>query len=85
MMTACSTAGGDKGNNVAYHLSKKINSQGIVIANKYTVSGASTKFKASNGKKGWVAYKNGKIVRDVDKIPAELTMKKAYEIYKELT
>jgi len=85
MMTACSTAGGDEKNNVAYHLSKKINSKGIVIANKYTVSGGSTKFKASNGNKGWVAYKNGKVVRKSDSIPAELTMKKAYKIYKELT
>ena len=85
MMTACSTAVGDKKSNVAYYLSKKINSKGIIIANKYTVSGGSTKFKAKDGSKGWVAYKNGKIVRDSDNIPAELTMEKAYKIYEELT
>ena len=85
MMTACSTAGGDEKNNVAYHLSKKINSKGIVIANKYIVLGGSTTFKAANGNKGWVAYKNGIIVRTADKLPVELTMQKAYEIYKKLT
>lgn len=84
MMTACSTAGGDPNDNVAYHMSKKINSNGIVIANKYTVSGSDDDFGAYNDEKGWVVYRNGVIIRDSASIPARITMEEAYEIYKEL-
>ena len=54
MMTACSTAGNSTGKNVACWLSQKINRRGIVIANKYTVVGGDTQFKAYNSEKGWV-------------------------------
>lgn len=84
MMTACSTAGGKEKENVAYNLSRKINPKGIVIANKYTVAGGDSSFGASNNERGWVAYQNGKIVRHAEKIPVVLTMKKAYDIYREL-
>ena len=85
MMTACSTAGGDPYNNVAYHLSKKINPKGIVIANQYTVGGSDVSFGAYDSSHGWVAYKNGKIVRTPDQIPISITMENAYRIYRELT
>ena len=85
MMTACETAGGNENDNVAYWLSKKINPGGIVIANKYKVSGNDTTFYASGKIPGWVAYKNGVIVRRENAIPIVLTMADAYQIYTELT
>ena len=56
-----------------------------MIANTQNVSGSSTSFKATKNVHGWVAYKNGKIVKKAQDMPIELTMKKAYDIYKALT
>ena len=78
MVTACETAGGDESDNVACWLSKKINPNGIVIANKYIVSGSSESFEASGGQDGWRVYRNGAL----EHMPKELTMSKAYEIFK---
>jgi len=85
MITACQVAGGDAYNNVAYWMSKKINPNGIVIANKYYVVGGSTDFTASSGDCGWVVYQNGEIVRCEADIEPTLDMGKAYNIYTELT
>jgi len=85
MITACQVAGGDAYNNVAYWMSKKINPNGIVIANKYYVVGGSTDFTASSGDCGWVVYQNGEIVRCEADIEPTLDMGKAYDIYTELT
>lgn len=78
MMTACSTASGDAQDNVAYWLSKKINKNGIVIANKYVVSGSDTEFGAANETAGWVMYRDGKAT-DLDGV--YMTMADAYHIY----
>lgn len=77
VITSCSTAGGAEDNNVACWISQKINQYGIVIANKYDVSGGDTEFSAANGLRGWVIYRNGNIITS----PRILTMPKAYEIF----
>ena len=86
MMTACGTASGTENDNVAYWLSKRINPNGIVIANKYTVSGGDTDFCGVEEDRtpvaGWMVYKNG-VVQDVD-VPISLTMNTAYNIYLDL-
>ena len=79
MMTSCSTAGGATDDNVAYWLSKKINPDGIVIANTDRVSGASTKFYGSNETPTWRIYKNGIIQDPIPDIV--LNMENAYNIY----
>ncbi len=81
MMTACSTAGGTVNDNVAYWLSKKINPNGIVIANSNKVSGGSINFGASNGEATWKVYRNGSIVKNCTEV--YLTMSDAYNIYQE--
>ena len=80
MVTACKTASGISTDNVAYWLSKKINSNGIVIANTDTVLGADTDFYGKSGMQTWKIYKNG-VIQDKN-IPVSLNMQKAYEIYR---
>jgi hypothetical protein len=80
MMTACETAGGTSSDNVAYWLSKKINSNGIVIANTDIVSGNDTSFHGSSNNQTWKVYKDG-IVQNIV-LPVTLTMSRAYDIYK---
>ena len=79
MMTACETAGGIESDNVAYWLSKKINPNGIVIANTDIVLGGSTSFKGINDNPTWKVYKNGIIQASIDDVT--LTMQSAYSIY----
>lgn len=79
MMTACETAGGIENDNVAYWLSKKINPNGIVIANTDIVSGGSTSFKGTNSNPTWKVYKNGIIQAPIYDVT--LTMQSAYNIY----
>ena len=79
MMTACETAGGRTTDNVAYWLSKKINSNGIVIANTDTVSGGATSFEGENKGHTWKVYKNG-VIQNIA-LPVSLTMSDAYNIY----
>lgn len=80
MITACSVAGEPTTDNVAYWLSKRINENGIVIANTDTVVGGDTSFRGEGKEKTWKVYKNGSIdsISDVS-----LTMQKAYDIYTE--
>ena len=79
MMTACETAGETANDNVAYWLSKRINPDGIVIANTDIVSGGSTSFRGSNNGPTWKVYKNGIVQNPVSDV--SLTMQKAYDIY----
>ena len=79
MMTACETAGGTESDNVAYWLSKKINPNGIVIANTDIVSGGSTSFRGTNSNPTWKIYKNGIIQAPIYDVT--LTMQSAYRIY----
>ena len=84
IMTACKTASGNETDNVAYWLSKKISPNGIVVANKYTVSGDDTEFNGilDNGTPvpGWMVYKNGV----AESLPmTTLTMETAYQIFEE--
>ena len=79
MMTACETAGGVESDNVAYWLSKKINPNGIVIANTDIVSGGSTSFRGTNSNPTWKIYKNGIIQAPIYDVT--LTMQSAYRIY----
>ena len=79
MMTACETAGGTANDNVAYWLSKKINPNGIVIANTDVVSGGSKSFHGENNNQTWKIYKNGIIQDPIYDVT--LTMHSAYDIY----
>ncbi len=79
MMTACETAGGTESDNVAYWLSKRINPNGIVIANTDIVSGGSTSFRGTNSNPTWKVYKNGIIQAPIYDVT--LTMQTAYNIY----
>ena len=79
MMTACNTAGEPANDNVAYWLSRKINSNGIVIANTDFVSGGADSFMGSNGNPTWKVYKNGVIQNPISEVT--LTMQSAYNIY----
>ena len=79
MMTACETAGGTANNNVAYWLSKKINPNGIVIANTDVVEGDDTYFSGYNKNPTWKVYKNGSIQRTLSNVT--LTMSSAYGVY----
>lgn len=82
MMTACSTAGGDPLDNVAYWISQKINPSGIVIANTDTVEGNDTTFKSANDCDSWKVYRNGCIM-DYD-MPVVMTMEIANQVYENL-
>lgn len=86
MITACETAGGEEEDNVACWLSKKINPNGIVLANYYFGYGADKEFtgvKAGSEipEDGWRVYRNGIRVN----MPKVLTMEKSYRIYKLFT
>ena len=74
LITACSTASGDKTANIAAEISKKIHTNGIVIANRHTVIGASETFSAQNNESGWVAYNNGEIMLTPDELPTVLDL-----------
>ena len=80
MMTACQTAGGTFNDNVAYWLSKKINPNGIVIANTEIVGGTDKTFSGITNAQTWKVYKNGEIQAPITDVT--LTMQKAYDIYK---
>lgn len=69
MMTACQTGGGKPKKNIAARLSRKIAPDGLLIANKYTVWGASTEF-GSKEADGWVLYRAGEVLP----LPRLLTM-----------
>jgi len=79
MMTACETASGAENDSVAYWLSKKINPDGIVIANTDIVSGNDTTFHGSNNEATWKVYKDGEILGPV--LEVVLTMPSAYDIF----
>ncbi len=79
MITACETAGGTTNDNVACALSKRINPDGIVIANTDEVSGDDTEFLGSNENATWKVYKNGILQAPISDIT--LTMQSAYNIY----
>ena len=79
MMTACKTASGTWNDNVAYWLSKRINSNGIVIANQDEVEGYDEKFYGVSCKATWKVYKNGVIQDPISNVI--LTMQDAYDIY----
>ncbi len=81
-ITACKTAGGHAKRNIASRISKKISKDGIVIANLHKVVGGDTVFSSANKENGWRAYRNGKLVSDVEDIPVSLTVKEAYSISK---
>ncbi len=79
MITACETAGGTTTDNVAYWVSKKINPNGIVIANTDVVSRGATSFRGINNKPTWKVYKNGVLQASVSDVT--LTMQSAYAFY----
>ena len=79
MITACETAGGTTTDNVAYWVSKKINPNGIVIANTDVVSGGATSFRGTNNNPTWKVYKNGILQSSASDVT--LTMQSAYAIY----
>ena len=83
VMTACSTAGGENDKNIACELSRHINPQGLVIANRYDTWGSCFDFGEKNGKKGWVAYRNGELLLTEEDFPAAITMADAYRIFTE--
>ena len=80
LITACETArGGD--DNIAAALSTRIAKNGLVLANRYVVYGASYDFGDRDGRHGWVGYRNGKPVLTEDALPAVITMRDAYTAY----
>ena len=85
ILTACQSAGGDPEKNVAASLSKKIAKNGLVIANTYIVWGADSDFGDKDGRQGWVAYRDGKLVIPGERLPARITMADAFNIYKNVT
>lgn len=62
-----------------YWVSKKINPNGIVIANTDVVSGGATSFRGTNNNPTWKVYKNGILQSSVSDVT--LTMQSAYAIY----
>lgn len=84
MIVACATAGGNENDNVACWLSKKIHSEGIVIANRYVIHGTgptSAGWEEGQYLDGWVVYQNG--IRLY--LPITLNMEKGYQIYRLFT
>ena len=78
---ACSAAGGQGDQNIAAALSRCIAKDGIVIANRYTIIGTSYHYRAKNGKQGWVAYQNGRVVISEEHFPARITMQDVYDVF----
>lgn len=80
----CQAAAGDPNNNIAYWFSKKINSQGVVIANTDFLVGAVSSTDGAtwgtNQEPTWKLYKNGDIV-DGAISEVTLTLKLAYDYY----
>lgn len=70
--TACETASGDPLHNVAATISKKINENGLTLANRYIVLGASENFEAEGGVHGWVAYSGGRLIRTPKELPVSI-------------
>lgn len=70
--TACETASGDPLHNVAATVSKKINENGLTLANRYIVWGASEDFEAEGGIHGWVAYSGGRLIRTPKELPVSI-------------
>ena len=81
ILTACSTAGGERDQNIARELSLHIADDGLVIANKFVVYGGYIDFGDKDKRNGWVAYQNGKLVITEEKIPPLITMQDAYRIF----
>lgn len=81
VMTACSAAGGENEKNIACELSRHINPEGLVIANRFATWGSHHDFGEKNGKKGWVAYRNGEQVLTEEDFPAAITTADAYGIF----
>ena len=80
VITACKAAGGVPNDNIAYWLSKRINPNGIVIANTDTVVGSSKEFWGSSDKYTWKVYRNGMIQDDMA-FSKKLSMWSAYVAY----
>ncbi|MBR4943272.1 MAG: hypothetical protein IKZ28_04495 [Clostridia bacterium] len=81
VITACEAAGGVNEENIACALSTRIAQDGLVIANRFDVFGSDYDFGEKHGKRGWVAYQNGKLALCESQIPANITMADAYQIY----
>ena len=81
IITACECAKETNEENIASALSRHIAQDGIVIANKYVVYGANYDFGEQYGKRGWVAYQNGRQVLNEQDIPARITMADAFQIF----
>lgn len=80
VITACEAAGGDPAHNLASVISTRISPSGLVIANRHVVWGEDYDFGEKTGKRGWVAYRDGRILLTPEDIPAAITMKDAYEL-----
>ena len=50
--------------------------------NTYIVWGADSDFGDKDGRQGWVAYRDGKLVIPGERLPARITMADAFNIYK---
>ena len=72
--TACETASGEPEGNIMSALSRRIAPGGILLANRYTVWGASTAFYAADGRHGWVVYSDGQLLLAPEALPVELRM-----------
>lgn len=79
-MTACKAAGDDPNHNVASVLSTRISPRGIVIANIHTVWGEDYDMGEKNGERGWVVYRNGRILYPHTALPPKLTAADGYRI-----
>ena len=79
IMLICSAAGGENDNNIAAELSRHIAKDGLVVANRYSITGTSEYARAVNNQQGWVAYENGKIVIPATKFPNHVTMHTIYQ------
>ena len=75
IMLVCSAACGKEGNNLAEEFSRRIAGDGLVIANRYVITGTNSYYRSKNDLQGWVAYQNGKVVIPESAFPAKITMK----------
>ena len=78
ILLICSAAGGENDNNIAAEISRHIAKDGLVIANRYVITGTSKYARSSNNQPGWVAYQNGKVVIPESKFPVRVTMSTMY-------
>ena len=81
VLLACGAAGGENDENIAAELSRHIASDGLLFANRYTITGTSSYYRAKNGLQGWVAYQNGRVVIPEVALPARITMKDIWGAY----